>query len=444
MKKHRKFIAFFLVILIAALIFLNITEDDKEITTIRIWTGDGQNKLLMTQKVDEFNKTVGREEGFKIEYRVIRSGLGEELKKAAQRNDLPEIFGLGSNELNLELRKAGKIIPINKLPGGSDYLRQSVPELIAPLSEDGKEREVYVFPVREITGRLIYNKDLFRKAGLVDKNGNPTPPETWEEFITYSKRIHDTDSTKFGTAFPLKEPRLMNYGLSWAVKESLPSSYEFDYKNRTCRDLVSETVVNILSRIKKDGSCFPAAHTLDNDTLRHRFARGNIGMFLACSWDVGVLTEQFPAKCDWGVAPYPTLERGTRYSAPEHINSSMYIGISALKNEETAKAVMKVYQWLYSEEVQLWHYEAEQWILTDKKICAKADESKMSEQWLAFCKQPKITAEKKQIPSVQGASPNIYVKAWTGEISFNEAIKLANETATKSFRKALDDGTIIN
>ncbi|UKI36994.1 MAG: hypothetical protein L6V93_01850 [Clostridiales bacterium] len=31
-------------------------------------------------------------------------------------------------------------------------------------------------------------------------------------------------------------------------------------------------------------------------------------MYMGLSWDVGVLTSQFVAKCDWGVAPCPVVE----------------------------------------------------------------------------------------------------------------------------------------
>ena len=442
MKKYIVYISVFLILAFSVLLYFKIATDDSKVIKVRVWSADGQNKILMTKKVDEFNETIGKEKGIKIEYRVIRDGIDNLVKKAAKRGDIPEIFGGGGTAYE-KLLAEGKIIPINALPGGNEFLRRKAPESIVPLSEDGKERNVYSFLVRKNTGRLIYNKDLFRKAGIVDKDGEPTPPETWEEFITYAKRIRDYDSSKFGVAFPFGEPQLMNYSLLCAVQESLDYEYELDYETQTARDINVETVVDIMRRIKKDGSCFPGAHTLNNDTLRHQFAQGNIGMFLAISWDVGVLTEQFPAKCDWGVVPYPTLKKGERYNVKNFVGGSMSIGVSSLETEAKAEAVMEVFKWLYSDEMLLDHFESEQWILIDENISKKADKSKMSEQWLEFCKPPEVTAEKKGASYFSSSISNaLFAKAWSGKISFDDVIAEANKNATKAFRTALQDGLI--
>jgi multiple sugar transport system substrate-binding protein len=60
--------------------------------------------------------------------------------------------------------------------------------------------------------------------------------------------------------------------------------------------------------MEHDGSMFPGTALLTNDALRAQFAEGHIGMFMGEFWDVAVLTDQFPAKCDWGVAPIPTYD----------------------------------------------------------------------------------------------------------------------------------------
>lgn len=44
---------------------------------------------------------------------------------------------------------------------------------------------------------LYYNTGLFRKAGIVDKNGNAKPPRTWPEFLDAAKRL-TRDTNKDG------------------------------------------------------------------------------------------------------------------------------------------------------------------------------------------------------------------------------------------------------
>lgn len=438
--KVKKLFALVLAVSVFGSLFIGCNPEQAGITTVRIWTADGANKLHMTQRVDTFNETIGREKGIKIEYRVIRDNIDAVVKDAFEKGNPPEIFGGGGTAVS-ELRQKGRVIPITALPGGQEYLDSLDGYDFISYKLPGKdESAVYGYMTRVLTGRLIYNKDLFRKAGIVDENGEPTPPKTWEEFIAYSKRIHDSDKTKFGTAFPFKEPSLFSYGLGWAMEASFGARYVPDYENKTCRDLYAENILKVLQQLKEDGSCFPAAEKLDNDTLRHQFAEGNIGMFFACSWDVGVLTEQFPAKCDWGVAYYPTLEEGVVY--PVHKNSSGTLSIShkVLESEKMQRAVLEVHKWYYSDESILSQYQAEQWIPTNENVINMADESKLSRQWLDFCKDPATTAERGGGISLKtGAGYELYLRAWRGEISFEEAVREANEAATRAFRKTLAD-----
>jgi multiple sugar transport system substrate-binding protein len=67
-------------------------------------------------------------------------------------------------------------------------------------------------------------------------------------------------------------------------------------------------VFQLLLDLNKDRSLFPGAAVLTNDALRAQFAEGKIGMYMGEFWDVGVFNSQFPAKCDWEVAPIPTYD----------------------------------------------------------------------------------------------------------------------------------------
>ena len=65
--------------------------------------------------------------------------------------------------------------------------------------------------------------------------------------------------------------------------------------------------------IKEDGSYMPGVESLTNDAARAKFGAGGIGMKVAGSFDYGVLTEQFPAQIEWGVAPYPVADENDTY-----------------------------------------------------------------------------------------------------------------------------------
>ena len=59
--------------------------------------------------------------------------------------------------------------------------------------------KTYCLPFSTNTYALIYNKDMFKKAGLVDENGEPKAPETFDEL-----REYDKTRKEFGIILPLK------------------------------------------------------------------------------------------------------------------------------------------------------------------------------------------------------------------------------------------------
>lgn len=53
-------------------------------------------------------------------------------------------------------------------------------------------------------------------------------------------------------------------------------------------------------------------------------------MKMAISWDVGVLNDQFPAKCDWGVCDLPVMdESATRYKEPTRPSTLYFVNKTA-------------------------------------------------------------------------------------------------------------------
>lgn len=56
--------------------------------------------------------------------------------------------------------------------------------------ESGKIQGVqYMIPLITEAYALVINKEMFKKAGLVDSKGNPLVPKTWEEFYQFAKKL---------------------------------------------------------------------------------------------------------------------------------------------------------------------------------------------------------------------------------------------------------------
>ncbi len=58
----------------------------------------------------------------------------------------------------------------------------------------------YGVPVATVSSvmTLWYRKDLFKKAGIVDSNGNPVPPRNWQELVEYGKRLTVPSEHQYG------------------------------------------------------------------------------------------------------------------------------------------------------------------------------------------------------------------------------------------------------
>ena len=416
---------------------------DGKVRTVRVWSSDGGTKEFMTKKVDEFNKTTGAKENIKIEYRVVTSGMDDMTKSAFENNDGPELFGGSLNTIK-QYRKQGYAIPLEELKNGKDILKNMGVDI--PETEINKyDGKVYTVPVKTITGGLVYNKDLFKKSGIVDDSGNAKPPQTWDEFVEDCKIITQKNKGKYGVAFPMKDGFVWGYAMGWGYSASYDSNKTIDFENGEYHSEYGIKYLNYMLKVKKDNSCFPGSESLDNDTLRLQFSEGNIGMFFGCSWDVGVLTEQFPAKCDWAVAEYPVEDVNEKYLQQSQVSSTLSIGNSAVKTSEMSEAVSIVYEWMYSDDMLKEMYEKQFAIPYSTRVAEAADSGKMSSQWVDFCKMAEISRAPSDSVSikVEGDSSGVlFEKVWMGQLTVDEVIKDMNKRWSDGLKKGLEDKSI--
>ncbi len=313
------------------------------VTEIHVWTGERHSKLAMTKLVEEYNNTEGAKKGIKIVYEVKDGDISKNIDLALQSGQAPELFSGGSIA---KLSESGYIAAIEDMPGGDKLVEKYEPYIREFYNRYGGK--TYNLPYGATTNGIVYNKEMFKNAGIVDENGEAKPPKTWAEFREDAKKLTNAEKNEFGMIFELKDATLFNGIMSASAPSSghlayNPATGEYDY---SAYKPVIETVLGI----KEDKSYMPGAESLDNDRARARFAEGNIGMKLAFSFDVGVYNDQFPAKCDWGVAPMPVADENDVYSQYYDVGSGYYIN-ATVKDSEIADKVMEAYNWLNSDEL---------------------------------------------------------------------------------------------
>src|SRR5438477_1167895 len=104
------------------------------------------------------------------------------------------------------------------------------------------ERGIYGIPERVDDRALFYNKDLLRRAGFVDANGEAQPPRTWEKLEQMAVRLTEHDArgriTQLGFA--------PNFGNAWLYLYGWMNGGRFMSDDRRLCTLNSPAVVQAL------------------------------------------------------------------------------------------------------------------------------------------------------------------------------------------------------
>lgn len=206
------------------------------------------------------------------------------------------------------------------------------------------KRGIYFMPSSIETVRLIYNKQLFRNAGLDPEQ----PPVTFADMGRAAGRISQAGVgvNKYGFVLPAGDTQ---YSLQTGLE--MPSTYSgaYYYNYRTGRyDLNGYAPwLQMVLDMKAQGSLYPGETLLKRSSALRQFADGNIGMMYVTSKDYVKLQEYMP-KDDWGVAMPPVAS-----PARKGAGALMMIPHSPLVVNSTAsnrEAAVKVWQFLQSKE----------------------------------------------------------------------------------------------
>lgn len=270
---------------------------------LSLWSHHRHMAESTKELIVEFNNTIGREKGIKVNLRILGDDSLDVFQKAQRKGEGPDLFSTVFITGYNDPFKEGVVTWFDDMPGFSRWKRQW-PSWYWIEGVTSYHGHIYAIPSMVYNSRLIYNRDLFRAIGQ-DPN---RPPRSYQEVKEIARRITALGRGKyFGFAYCGAESWPVEWMPSqWAEANGEPAYW--DWKNGRWAMMGYERVFRLLLDLKRDGSLFPGVEVLSNDALRAHFAEGKIGMFMGEFWDVGVLKYQFPSRCDWGVAPIPTYD----------------------------------------------------------------------------------------------------------------------------------------
>lgn len=308
----------------------------KEKTKISYWTGDRHDAEFIKEKVAKFNET--NPDGIEVELVVKGDDFDTALDLSFQTSDAPDIIRVKEDTIQ-NFYKKGFLAPIDEFL--TDEMKTKFPEMDQLNAFEGKR---YSLPNYGTTMRLVYNKELFAKAGIA------APPTTLQEMVDTAKKLTEAGKADgaYGFALNFKNPSSA-LGRSARVIAELSGYGGFGYDFKTARYDFSgfKPIIEAFKQIRDDGSMLPGVESLDIDPLRAQFAEGKIGMYLSFSAEPGVYNSQFPAKIDWAAAPAPTID-GTVKGASGFLGGP-WLGLSS--KTENKEAAWKFMEYMYSDEI---------------------------------------------------------------------------------------------
>jgi multiple sugar transport system substrate-binding protein len=312
---------------------------------LKYWTDDRHDQEYIKELINQFNET--NDDNIQVELTVLSENYAQSVDIAFSSKQAPDVLRLKSGNTAGFVKK-GYLEPIDEFL--TDDIRTKFGKLMIDdvnLFND----KVYSLANTGNTLRLVYNKDLFAKAGIAN------PPSSLQEMVEDAKKITEAGIADgvYGFALNFKSPKS---AFDRSIREILSLSGHqglgFDLKTGQFDFAPYSQVIDYFKQMHEDKSMLPGVEALDIDPLRAQFAAGKIGMYLSFSTEPGVYKDQFPTEINWGGALAPTLD-GQIKGTSEIVSAGTWLGISA--QSANKEAAWKFMQYMYGDEVLKTYHE---------------------------------------------------------------------------------------
>ena len=343
------------------------TKASDDVQVVTVWSDNAHEQTIREAQIEEFNNTIGKEEGIQIDYTVYGSDYSDVINVALMANDGPDLFRPSSNTLAGYVQ-AGYAIPISELEGSENLLGMyDKSDLI--LGDQIFDDKVYTLPYSLQSYKMIINKDLFDAAGIEN------PPTTWDEVREDAKLITEASGgNAFGYFLAPQSGWTMDHYIYSVATASL-GHFGYDAVSGQYKYSDGLPIIENIMGMIEDGSVFPGYENMDADTARAQFAAGHVGIVMAASFDVAVYTEQFPAECNWIVCNPPMIDdSGYKYKEMATAVDLLAVAKKSLEAKDTAK-IARVLEWFYADENLVEMYEKGMYIPFRKEVLDLASDS---------------------------------------------------------------------
>jgi multiple sugar transport system substrate-binding protein len=247
----------------------------QEVTMWGSWSGDQVKQI--DQMTAAFNKS---QKQYTVKY-VPQELVEQKLLTAIAGGQVPDLVLWDRYQTSLYAPKGALQSIDDRVKADDVDTKEFYPQALTEMRSDGK---LYGLPLLVDNRSLVYNKDLFSKAGL-------TPPTTWDELKSDAKKLTVTEGGKLKqSGFMLNDPGLFSMWLQQAGGKLLNAD-----GTKTAFD--SPQGVEVLDFWKSllDDGVYTNGFGDSNDV----FAAGQAAMKYDGPWDVPNLDKA--SGLDWAV-----------------------------------------------------------------------------------------------------------------------------------------------
>lgn len=300
------------VMLMAAFVMAACARTDRQTVTLRFWHGfTGKDGEVMLELVRSFNR-----ENPDVKVTVQRMPWGTYYNKlfvAGLAGRAPEVFVSHSGAIT-RLQRAEFIRPVNDLASGEHPLPLDDFDA-SSLAAVRNEGRLYGIPLDVHPIGLLYNRTLFREAGIVDAAGEPVPPRDWSMFVDALRRLkrdtdHDGRIDQWGFAF---EGSSFNILVSW-MRQFGGHLLSEDRDRPTLVSPENIAALNLARQLVVEEKLVPGP---EEETSWASFLQGRVGMFFGGVFMLRSLETQ--TTIDYAAAPLPQFGPQPAVWAESHV-----------------------------------------------------------------------------------------------------------------------------
>ncbi|MFH1714719.1 MAG: extracellular solute-binding protein [Elusimicrobiota bacterium] len=328
-------------------------KKDKKGITVWHWMTDRDDAFI--ELTNRYKQQFGIDVTFELY--APSEAYSSKVKAAAQTNTLPDIYGILSEARDFaSFIKAGHVENLTPYMDASNglwknrmFLKALAVNEFLPDNQFGIKPGVYGVPIDVTNIQMLFNKKMFRKAGLDPEN----PPKTWDEFMKAGKKLHEAGM----------QGLVSGWGEIWMI-DCLASNYAFNIMGKekvvaTIKGDVPYTdpdwikVLSLFKEMVNNHVLATGIVTMVNKTAEQMFANERAAMAFNGTWCVNVYHGMNP-DLDYEVLFPPRVSDQYPMVIWGGAGSSFMVNANS-KNKEEA---IKFLKWLTDKDQQVFLAEA--------------------------------------------------------------------------------------